>query len=233
MPFKEFVNVLAHINTDLVFVIEPSFIKTDYVPIDLSQNNSELKSVNVSSSNDLGIYVNQQIKNQNGKVGYGGYLETRGIYARSGYFNEKTDVLDERNIHLGVDIWVIAGTNVIAALNGEIHSFNNNLNHGDYGPTIILKHTINRVTFYTLYGHLSIESLADLKIGQVVKQGQIIGQLGTPKVNGDYPPHLHFQVILDIQNYKGDYPGVASLNTLEFYKGNCPDPNLLLGLSKL
>ena len=51
------------------------------------------------------------------------------------------------------------------------------------------------------------------------------------KENGDYPPHLHFQIILDIENFYGDYPGVCSENDLKYYSQNCPDPNLVLKLS--
>jgi len=91
-----------------------------------------------------------------------------------------------------------------------------------------LKHDINNVVFYTLYGHLSLESLWQLEVGVEVKQGEQIATLGTAEVNGDYPPHLHYQIIRDIQNYKGDYPGVCSKQDIEFYKQNCPDPNLLL-----
>jgi len=216
--------------TSSLFVVDAAIQKEDYVPLNLSTTNLVLKDVNVSSSKDLGDFVKRQIQIQGGKIAYGGYLETRGIYQRSTYFKEVTKPEDERNIHLGVDIWIDAGTNVLAVLDGEIHSFKNNTNHGDYGPTIVLKHNLNEATFYTLYGHLSLESLVNLKVGQKVCQGQIIAKLGSPEVNGDYPPHLHFQIILDIEEYKGDYPGVSSQRTLDFYKQNCPDPNLLLGL---
>lgn len=222
---------LLGIESRSIFVIDKAFAKKDYVPLDLSKDNKVLRSVDVASSDKLGEYVNEQIQLKGGKIAFGGYLETRNIYQRSAYFNQKTLPEDERNIHLGVDIWVEAGTNVLAALDGEVHSFNNNLNHGDYGPTIILKHSQGDFCFYTLYGHLSEESLLELKIGKLFKQGEAIAQLGSSEVNGDYPPHLHFQIILDIENYLGDYPGVSSLKTLEFYKKNCPDPNLLLGLT--
>ena len=211
-------------------VIDSSFRKEDYVQLDLSKYNASLRAINVSSSSDLGIFISQQIQSKGGRIAYGGYLETRDIYQRSSYFNEQKTPDEERNIHLGIDIWINAGTTILAALDGEIHSFKNNLNHGDYGPTIILKHVIKDLTFYTLYGHLSIESLTDLQVGKRVEQGEIIAQLGTAEVNGDYPPHLHFQIILDIENYFGDYPGVSSLQKIEFYKKNCPDPNLLLAL---
>ena len=228
MSIKQFQSIIAKLETSSVSVIDASFSKENYVPLDLSINNTKLQAVNVSSSDDLGAYVNQHVKDNNGQVAYGGYLEKRGIYQRSDYFNQETSPLDERNIHLGIDLWINAGTNVLTALDGEIHSFNNNLNHGDYGPTIILKHQTDNFTFYTLYGHLNLESLNGLKVGKKFKKGEAIAQLGSAKVNGDYPPHLHFQIIIDVENYMGDYPGVSSVNSLEFYKNNCPDPNLLL-----
>ena len=111
-----------------------------------------------------------------------------------------------------------------------MHSFKNNTNYGDYGPTIILKHHINDIEFYTLYGHLSMESIVNTSVGQFFKQGEQIATLGDVSINGDYAPHLHFQIIKDIQDYKGDYPGVCSKQDLDFYLNNCPDPNMLLKL---
>jgi len=88
-------------------------------------------------------------------------------------------------------------------------------------------------TFYTLYGHLSLKSISHLKVGMAFKQGDLLGDLGKPDVNGDYPPHLHFQIIKDIQEFKGDYPGVCSKKDLAFYLNNCPDPNTLLKLRNI
>ena len=85
-------------------------------------------------------------------------------------------------------------------------------------------------TFYTLYGHLSLKSISHLKVGMAFKQGELLGDLGGANINGDYPPHLHFQIIKDLQNFNGDYPGVCNKNDLGFYLRNCPDPNLLLKL---
>ncbi|MBD0823851.1 peptidoglycan DD-metalloendopeptidase family protein [Aestuariibaculum marinum] len=202
----------------------------NYIPIDLSETNEKLKDVDVSSSESFNQYIESYLRAHNGDVAYGGYLELRNIYKRSLHFNQQ-DVHTERNIHLGLDLWCPEGTKVLAALDGEIHSFKNNTNYGDYGPTIILKHQVEGLEFYTLYGHLSLESIASVTVGEKVKQGQSIGTLGEAQVNGDYPPHLHFQIIKDLQGLQGDYPGVCSKVDLEFYKTNCPDPNLLLGLN--
>ena len=221
--------------SDVVRLVEPrSVLSQDidaskYVPVDLSVNNPILKHVDVTSSKTLGQFIDQNISDQGGIVGYGGYLETRAIYNRSTYFNSQDSEVD-RNIHLGLDLWIAARTPIYAPIDGIIHSFKNNTNFGDYGPTIILKHDVEDQKFYTLYGHLSLESLNDLKIGQVINQGDQIATLGDASVNGDYPPHLHFQIIRDLQGNSGDYPGVSSKSDLDFYKDNCPDPKILLGI---
>jgi murein DD-endopeptidase MepM/ murein hydrolase activator NlpD len=210
-------------------VIDASITKKHYTPLDLSIHNTELKTVNVSSSDDLEQFIWNFMKAHKAKVAYGGYLEPRGIYQRSDYFNQ-ANAETERNIHIGLDLWIEAGTTIYSPLNGTIHSFKNNTNHGDYGPTLILRHSFKDMEFFTLYGHLSLESLEGLVVGAEVKQGQQIATLGTAAVNGDYPPHLHFQIIKDIQGFHGDYPGVSNQLNLEFFKANCPNPNLLLDL---
>ena len=74
----------------------------------------------------------------------------------------------------------------------------------------------------------SVINAPSLKVGQTFNRGESIATLGDASVNGDYPPHLHFQIIKDMQGLKGDYPGVCSRLDLNFYLSNCPDPNLLL-----
>lgn len=212
------------------FVLDKTIALQDYVAIDLSKTNKALLNVDVSSSQKLGDFINSHIARHHAKVAYGGYIETRGIYQRSDYFNN-TNPETERNIHIGLDLWIAADTPIYAPLEARLHSFNNNLNYGDYGPTIILEHEHNGITFYTLYGHLSLESLEGLTVGQRFEQGDQIATLGDSSVNGDYAPHLHFQIIKDIGTYKGDYPGVTSMLDIDFYRSNCPDPNLLLKLN--
>jgi murein DD-endopeptidase MepM/ murein hydrolase activator NlpD len=210
-------------------LVNPKIDLKDYIHIDLSTKNSALKDVNNFSTKDLENYIENYKKSNNAKVAYGGYLEQRDMYKRSEYFNHSNPE-DRRNIHIGLDLWIEADAPIYAPLEGEIDSFKNNRNYGDYGPTIILKHNINGVHFYTLYGHLSLQSLEDIKIGDQIKLGQKIATLGSMQVNGDYPPHLHFQIIKDIKENSGDYPGVVNRSGLEFYRSNCPDPNLLLKL---
>ena len=207
-------------------VIEASIDYKNYVAIDLSATNTDRMDLDVTDAEVFEEFVENHLVKNNAKVAFGGYLEVRNLYRRSENF--KDNVTDERNIHIGLDLWIKAGTSVLSALDGKIHSFQNNTAHGDYGPTIIVEHEIDGCTFYTLYGHLSLESLDGKTEGQFVKKGEKIAELGKAPINGDYAPHLHFQIIKDIQNKRGDYPGVCSQKDLDFYKENCPDPNLLL-----
>ena len=232
MSSKALSQLLSILNNQSLFVLNPSISTTDYVALDLSVANEAIKSVNVSSSQKLEIYINNHISSNKAKVAFGGYLETRNIYQRSNYFKDSNPE-SERNIHLGLDLWIAAESPIYSPLNGVVNSFKNNTNFGDYGPTIILKHKIQDVSFYTLYGHLSIASITNLTIGQEFKQGEQIATLGDASVNGDYPPHLHFQIIKDMQDYVGDYPGVCSKQDLEFFRNNCPDPNLILKLENI
>ncbi|WP_299210398.1 peptidoglycan DD-metalloendopeptidase family protein [uncultured Dokdonia sp.] len=219
--------LITTLTSDFTPVVSSQFNSSAYTPLDLSSTN---KTLNVEILKDPERHHAQLLnflKERQAKVAYGGYLEQRKLYDRSDYFQAATPD-DKRNIHLGIDLWCDAGTSVIAPLDGTIHSFQENTNFGDYGPTIILKHEMEDDTFHTLYGHLSRTSLEGLEVGKKVKAGEQIATLGAPFENGDYAPHLHFQIIIDMQGKKGDYPGVCSKNKLPFYKENCPDPNLLL-----
>ena len=227
MNAHAFNDFLTSISKESLSILDSTICLNDFVAIDLSSKNIALEQIDVSSSKALEKYIDAYLQKNNAKVAFGGYLEKRNIYNRSSYFKQ-SNAENERNIHLGVDLWSKADTKVLAVLDGEVHSFQNNTTFGDYGPTIILKHSMNNVEFYSLYGHLSLASIENLKVGANVKQGETIGYLGDSVVNGDYAPHLHFQLIKDMQGILGDYPGVSSKKKLEFYSNNCPDPNLLL-----
>jgi murein DD-endopeptidase MepM/ murein hydrolase activator NlpD len=207
-------------------VIAPEIDYLDYVSLDLSISNQELQHHPLETALDYQLFIQKYLDNSNSKIAFGGYNEIRNLYKRSTVFNNQT--VEERNIHIGLDLWINEQATIHAALDGEIHSFQNNTALGDYGPTIILKHEIEGFIFHTLYGHLSEESLENKTIGAKIKKGEQIATLGLPPINGDYAPHLHFQIIVDMENKFGDYPGVSSKNNLSFYLENCPNPEILL-----
>lgn len=210
-------------------VIDSAIPYSQYIPLDLSPSNTELNQLNLSNANELEEYIEQILISNNAKAAYGGYNEVRNLYKRSAVFNDLNT--EERNIHIGIDLWIKSSTPVLAALDGKVHSFKNNNNLGDYGPTIILEHQLENHSFYTLYGHLALESIQSIKVGDFFAKGQQLALLGNAAVNGNYAPHLHFQIIKDIDANFGDYPGVSSKSKLAYYLENCPDPNLLLKIS--
>lgn len=213
-------------NTQDVKVIDASIDHEDYIPLDLSSANDELLKFDIKCAVSFEEYIENHLTSNNAKVAFGGYNEERSLYQRSTIFKDQET--EERNMHIGLDLWIKAGTPVLAALDGKVHSYNYNEGFGDYGPTILLEHKLESQTFYTLYGHLSLDSLENIKIGSIFKKGEQLASLGDASVNGDYSPHLHFQIIKNIADKLGDYPGVCSKNELPFYLENCPDPNLLL-----
>ncbi|HEY7798368.1 MAG TPA: peptidoglycan DD-metalloendopeptidase family protein [Hyphomonadaceae bacterium] len=162
------------------------------------------------------------------RIRAGGYGEDRGVYSQVLFAPEG---VEPRTVHLGFDIFALAGADVFAPLNARVHSFKINEADGDYGPTIILQHApAPGLVFHTLYGHLSRNSLNGLKPGAAFMAGERIGELGTRRENGGWSPHLHFQVILDIGDWRGDYPGVCKRSERDHWLAICPDPRPLLGI---
>lgn len=161
------------------------------------------------------------------KILAGGYLEPRPIYTTSSYDKIGNKGREQRNIHLGVDFWLPAATPVHALLDGVVVTAVNDAGVKAYGGLVILRHQEEGLEFYSLYGHLSVASTTNLEVGTRIRAGDEIGVLGHRAENGNWAPHLHFQIILSMLHYKIDFPGVAYQSQLALWKSLCPDPNLL------
>lgn len=115
--------------------------------------------------------------------------------------------------HPAVDLAGNSGISIHAVSDGVISEIGNN---GSYGNSITINHND---TFYTMYNHLS-KFKSDLKKGDTVKQGEVIGYEGS---TGDSTgPHLDFRLFDKDKNS-------ISINAYFGYsdKGyeNCVDPN--------
>jgi len=165
------------------------------------------------------------------EVGIGRYDEARLCYASDAFRGPAGEFEEWRTVHLGLDLFMAAGSPVFAPLAGRIHSFADNAARLDYGPTLLLQHERpDGPAFYTLYGHLTKDSLHGLEEGMPVARGQTLGRIGSPPENGDWPPHLHFQIVTDLLDRKGDFPGVAAASQRPVWLSLCPDPSLIVGL---
>ena len=161
------------------------------------------------------------------KILSGGYLEPRALYSTADYQRKGNEGPENRTVHLGVDFWLPAGTAVHALLDGTIVTAVNDAGDKEYGGLIILKHEEDGLEFFTLYGHLSLVSISDKTAGHIIKKGENIGYLGTVAENGNWAPHLHFEIMLSMLGYSTDFPGVAYPKEVSVWKSICPDPNLL------
>ncbi len=205
--------------------------------LDLSSANETFASLDHSNADLLSGYIDELCKKTGATYLIGGYAEDRNMYRRSNLFSDNlspsTEKIEEpRSLHLGTDIWGAAGTPVFIPIGGMIHSFKNNDNYGDYGPTIIIQHHIDLFTFYTLYGHLSIKDLGEVRVGQFIGRGECFAHFGSFEENGKWPPHLHFQIINEIDLWEGDYPGVCKPGEADKWLANSPDPELILRLDQ-
>lgn len=222
---EEIQQIIESYSNESIAVLDKEIPIQSYTSIDLSVGNQELNGIDIGNHRACQRYIDRILKNRRARIAYGGYLEKRTLYQNKAEF---TDGEVTRNIHLGMDFWTKAGTKVLVPIAGKVHSFKNNNTFGDYGPTIILQHRIGHITFFTLYGHLSLKSLDTLYVGKVFNQGGILATLGTPDINVGYAPHLHFQIIGQLGSHSGNYPGVCAEKDLKFYASNCPNPGLLL-----
>ncbi|CAN5273860.1 hypothetical protein BH09BAC2_BH09BAC2_01980 [soil metagenome] len=202
--------------------------KERLIPMDFTEANVKLKSFDLTDTELFSSYINEELEREKATFGIGGYNENRTVYQRSSIFSGT----EPRTVHLGTDIWGKAETKVYAPLGGMIHSLGLNNNFGDYGATIILLHQLDGIPFYTLYGHLSLQDIYNHQEGKYISRGELIGHFGKPEENGYWPPHLHFQIINHIGEYKGDYPGVCKLSERHKYLDNCPDPDLILCMNQ-
>ena len=153
---------------------------------------------------------------------YGRWGERRGIYTSALFAEEGASA--RRDVHLGIDVFCAPGTPVVAPLAAEVHAVNNNAAELDYGPVVILQHEGEDAPFFTLYGHLGFDCLDRLEAGQTVAAGEAFATVGSPPGNGNWPPHLHFQLIHDLLGLGTDFPGVVRADETDRWFALSPLP---------
>lgn len=238
--FRNTCGLEAHPNASKFadWAINKSFSFSELFPSETTKNDIHLLDLKVSSTwigsrhefNNLDLFefkINQLQKQHPTKFIADGYLEPRPIYTSSAYDKEGNSGPESRTVHLGVDFWLSSGTPVHTLFDAEVATAINDIGYKEYGGLIILKHLEEGIPFFTLYGHLSAESPARFKVGDTIKKGAKIGELGTSKENGEWSPHLHFQIMLSMMDYKTDFPGVTYPKQMDVWKSMCPDPNVL------
>ena len=101
-------------------------------------------------------------------------------------------ITGEKKLHSGIDLVGKHHTEILTIADGEVTYAG--VQNG-YGNCIEIKHTINGKTLYSFYAHLS---RIDVKVGQEVEAGDIIGLEGGAETDPNHGTstghHLHFEI---------------------------------------
>ena len=199
-------------------------------PIDLGAGSALVSSdphENVPA--ELDRRIQRTLAEHGAMVGAGGYDEARLIYA---WPNEPV-ATEPRTIHMGFDLSLAAGSPLYAPFDGIVHGFEDAAGHHDYGPVIVLRHRTDDadpVEFYSLYGHLTRDSLDGLWVGQTIVKGTRFARVGSAPTNGDWWTHVHLQLATDLLDVPCNIDGVVRASQRRVWRSLSPDPNLLLGI---
>lgn len=162
----------------------------------------------------------------------GRYGEPRLTYTSQAFRSGPHRGSDRRTVHLGVDLFLPAGTAIRAPFDAQVESVEYLGESHDYGGVVVLRHlSPDGDWFSTLYGHLERKTVEHLERGQRIAAGAPFAALGEPRENGGWAPHLHFQLILDSNLLDGPWPGVADPDDRAFWQAVCPNPAALLNLT--
>lgn len=178
---------------------------------------------------DEAIHITGKVAPDRWELGL--YAEPRLIYTGEVFSLGKYEAGDRRTVHIGVDIFAPAGTQVSAPLDGVVCSVTDNPDRFDYGGVVILEHsTPDGDRFQTLYGHLNPDVTNSLSIGETVPAGETFALLGSPEGNGGWRPHLHFQLCVMLSKKDDIWVGVADADDLAYFCAIHPNPASLLNL---
>jgi 4-aminobutyrate aminotransferase-like enzyme/Ser/Thr protein kinase RdoA (MazF antagonist) len=212
-------------------VIEPDPRRVATTEFDLSVASLDLgDGEELAGSPAFSEWVSRQMEERGARIGIGRYDEARMVYTGAAFEGVGEERPEQRTVHLGMDLFLEPGAPVMAPFAGRVHSVRDNSEPLDYGPTVILRHEpAGGPAFHTLYGHLSEDALR-LKPGMEIARGDVIARLGAFEVNGNWPPHLHFQIVTDLLDREGEFPGVAAPSERAVWLSLSPNPNLVLQL---
>ena len=237
--FRTACDFSAHPNSEHFtdWATQQSISLTELFP-GLKKHEVHLLNLSVSSTwigqqpefNDLDLFqfkLEQLQKQQPNSILAGGYLEPRPLYTSSNYDKIGNAGSESRSIHLGIDFWVSETTPVYSFLEGHVMMAVNDQGEKAYGGMLVLKHKAAGFCFFTLYGHLDVAGVLQHAPGDYIKKGQELARIGASSENGNWAPHLHFQLMLSLLDFIDDFPGVCFPNQEKVWSGICPDPNLL------
>ncbi len=163
-------------------------------------------------------------------LGIGSWGEKRTVYTDKAFESRFID--GQRRIHhLGVDLFMPAGTPLYTPLAATVISVEIEHEPLGYGGLVKLEHSPEGCPpFVTLWGHMAHEALERLKPGQELQAGDLVGHMGGIHENGGWTPHLHFEMTTDVNLTATEILGVGEAAYLDVWADLFPDVAELAGI---
>lgn len=163
------------------------------------------------------------------QLGLGPWGEKRTVYTDEAFRSRFVE--GERRVHhLGLDLFMPAGTPVYTPLAATVRSVEIEAVPLGYGGLIALEHEPEGCPpFITLWGHMAHEAVSRLKPGDRLAAGELVGHMGDMHENGGWTPHLHFQISTDTSLSATEILGVGESAYLDVWADIFPDAAPLAG----
>jgi 4-aminobutyrate aminotransferase-like enzyme/Ser/Thr protein kinase RdoA (MazF antagonist) len=163
-------------------------------------------------------------------LGVGPWGEARNVY-NSELFTSRFVEGQRRDRHIGLDLFMPAGTKLYCPLAGVVKSIEIEDESFGYGCAVAIEHAPQGCPgFTTLWGHLAHEAATRLKSGDRIEAGSLVGEIGASGENGGWVPHLHLQISTDPTLAARDIPGAGEVEYLDVWRELFPNPADLVGL---
>lgn len=163
-------------------------------------------------------------------LGIGPWGEARTVYSGD-MFRSRLIEGERRDRHLGLDLFMPAGTKLYTPLAATVKSVEVEEDRLGYGGLVALLHEPEGCPpFVTLWGHLAHEVVSRLQPGDRLEAGALVATMGAHAENGGWAPHLHLQISVDPDMAARDILGVGEARYLDVWQSLFPDAATLAGI---
>jgi 4-aminobutyrate aminotransferase-like enzyme/Ser/Thr protein kinase RdoA (MazF antagonist) len=176
--------------------------------------------------------ISSELRRVGSTVGIGRHDEARFTSAAYRSIGKDSPTDELTTIHLGVDVYAEADTEVRAPLPATVLRVTHGNAVSGSGATVILRHRWgDDGSCFTIYRHLLVESVSGLVAGQHVESGRVIGRTGSSEPGTRTPAPLHFQLATDLLDREEGPPAMVPMAHRQVWRGLSPSPNMLLGVA--
>ncbi len=164
-------------------------------------------------------------------LGVGPWGEARTVYAGDMFVSRLIENT-RRTHHLGLDLFMAAGTKVFTPIAATVVSVEIEQDPLGYGCLIALRHEPEGCPpFVSLWGHMAHEAMGRIAAGDRLEAGALVGEMGAPKENGGWAPHLHLQLSVDTSLSATEILGVGEPQYLDVWAELFPDARTFAGIA--